>query len=92
MSKQSAALIALAGIVLADEKANEEVLSVGGPHGFSTFYGYYMLQAQAEAGDYAGAIRNMKDYWGGLLDRGATTFWEDFDVDWLKNAARASTN
>ena len=86
-SKQSAALIALAGIVPA-EKANEEVLSVGGPHGFSTFYGYYMLQAQAKAGDYAGAIRNMKDYWGGMLDLGATTFWEDFDVDWLKNAAR----
>ncbi|WP_337518332.1 alpha-L-rhamnosidase, partial [Alistipes ihumii] len=73
-SKQSAALIALAGIVPA-EKANEEVLSVGGPHGFSTFYGYYMLQAQAKAGDYAGAIRNMKDYWGGMLDLGATTFW-----------------
>ena len=71
-SKQSAALIALAGIVPA-EKANEEVLSVGGPHGFSTFYGYYMLQAQAKAGDYAGAIRNMKDYWGGMLDLGATT-------------------
>ena len=47
-----------------------------------------MLQAQAKAGDYAGAIRNMKDYWGGMLDLGATTFWEDFDVDWLKNAAR----
>lgn len=30
----------------------------------------------------------MKDYWGGMLDLGATTFWEDFDVDWLKNAAR----
>ena len=86
-SKQSAALIALSGIIPA-EKANDEVLKVDGAHGFSTFYGYYMLQAQGLAGDYAGAIENMKNYWGGMLDLGATTFWEDFDIDWLKNAAR----
>jgi len=23
-----------------------------------------------------------------MLDLGATTFWEDFDIDWMKNAAR----
>ena len=86
-SKQSAALIALSGII-DPQKANDEVLKVGGAHGFSTFYGYYMLQAQGMAGDYAGAIGNMKDYWGGMLDLGATTFWEDFDIDWMKNAAR----
>lgn len=86
-SKQSAALIALAGIVPA-ETANKEVLEVGGAHGFSTFYGYYMLKAQALAGDYTDAIQNMKDYWGGMLDLGATTFWEDFDINWKKNAAR----
>mgnify|MGYP002541645009 FL=1 len=86
-SKQSAALIALAGIIPA-EQANKEVLSVGGAKNFSTFYGYYMLQAQGLAGDYTGAINNMKDYWGGMLDLGATTFWEDFNIDWKKNAAR----
>ncbi|MDD3108272.1 MAG: alpha-L-rhamnosidase C-terminal domain-containing protein [Alistipes sp.] len=85
-SKQSAALISLAGIVPA-EKANE-VLKADGAHGFSTFYGYYMLQAQMKAGDYAGAIQNMKSFWGGMLDLGATTFWEDFNLDWMKNAAR----
>lgn len=86
-SKQSAALIALAGIVPA-KTANDEVLQVGGAHKFSTFYGYYMLKAQAMAGDYTNAINNMKTYWGGMLDLGATTFWEDFDIDWLNNAAR----
>ena len=86
-SKQSAALIALAGIVPA-EKANKEVLEVGGAKNFSTFYGYYMLKAQALAGDYTDAIANLKSYWGGMLDLGATTFWEDFNLDWLKNAAR----
>ena len=30
----------------------------------------------------------IRQYWGGMLDMGATTFWEDFDLEWTKNAAR----
>ena len=86
-TKQSAALAALAGLVPA-RQVNEEVLKKGGVEGFSTFYGYYMLQAKAKAGDYAGAIDNIDTYWGAMLDLGATTFWEDFDIKWLDNAAR----
>lgn len=84
--KQAAALLAMAGM-LPPEKVNSEVIAVGGPKSFSTFYGYYMLQAQAMAGDYEGAMDNISRYWGGMLDMGATTFWEDFDLDWTVNAA-----
>jgi len=86
-SKQAAALLALAGLMPA-EKANKEFISVGGTKDFSTFYGYYMLQAKAKAGDYQGAIADIREYWGGMLDMGATTFWEDFDLSWKKNAGR----
>ncbi len=86
-SKQAAALLALSGIITADQ-ANREVLSQNGVHKMSTFYGYYMLKARAMAGDYQGAIDNIREYWGGMLDLGATTFWEDFDIDWKKNAGR----
>ncbi|MDR1172719.1 MAG: alpha-L-rhamnosidase [Bacteroidales bacterium] len=85
--KQAAALMALADIVPA-RKANDEVIQAGGPKGFSTFYGYYMLEAQAKAGEYKAAMDNIRQYWGGMLDMGATSFWEDFDLDWTKNAAR----
>lgn len=85
-SKQAAALLALADMMPA-KKANNEVISKGGTDNFSTFYGYYMLQAKAKAGDYQGALDNIREYWGGMLDLGATTFWEDFDMSWLKNAA-----
>lgn len=85
-SKQAAALLALSGLVPA-QKANSEVLAVDGCARMSTFYGYYMLQARAKAGDYQGAIDCIRNYWGGMLDMGATTFWEDFDLDWTKNAA-----
>lgn len=86
-SKQAAALLALAGMMPA-EKADEEVLSVNGAHNFSTFYGYYMLQAKAKAGNYQGALNNIREYWGSMLKLGATTFWEDFNLDWLPNASR----
>ena len=32
-------------------------------------------------------MSHMKDYYGAMLDLGATTFWEDFNLDWTKNAA-----
>jgi alpha-L-rhamnosidase len=86
-SKQAASLLTLAG-VLAAQQANQEVISAGGVKNYSTFYGYYLLQAKAKAGDYQGAIDNIRDYWGAMLDLGATTFWEDFNMDWLPNASR----
>ena len=84
--KQAAALLALADMMPA-KTADQATISVGGAKNFSTFYGYYMLQAQAKAGNYQGAIDNIREFWGGMLDMGATTFWEDFDIGWLENAA-----
>lgn len=85
-SKQAAAMLRLAGLIPAD-KANK-ILSAGGIDHFSTFYGYYMLQAMAQSGDYQGAMDAIKNYWGPMLSLGATTFWEDFDVKWMKDAGR----
>lgn len=86
-SKQAAALMALTGLMDADA-AYQEVLEVGGAKNFSTFYGYYMLEAMAKAGKYTEAMDIISAYWGGMLDLGATTFWEDFNIEWLENAAR----
>ncbi len=85
-SKQGAALMALASI-MDPKEADENYLSVNGGHGFSTFYGYYMLRAMALAGNYTGAMDVIREYWGAMLDLGATTFWEDFNLDWIPNAA-----
>ena len=82
--KQAAALMAIAGIMDA-KKACDEVVSVDGAKGFSTFYGYYMLEAQAKAGQHQTALDIIRQYWGKMIDLGATTFWEDFDLDWAQN-------
>jgi len=85
--KQAAALMAVAGI-LDPVKACNEVVAVDGAARFSTFYGLYMLDALSMAGMHEKALEIIHAYWGGMLDMGATTFWEDFNVDWMKNSAR----
>lgn len=85
-SKQANALMALSGLADAKE-INAQVLSQDPFRGLSTFYGYYVLQARAMAGDYQGCLDVMRTYWGKMLDLGATTFWEDFNLDWTTNAA-----
>jgi hypothetical protein len=86
VSKQAAALLTLAGLQDPRE-LNQRVMAVGGAARMSTFYGYYVLQARAKAGDVPGCLQCIRDYWGGMLDMGATSFWEDFDLQWTKNAA-----
>ena len=87
LSKQANALRALAGTASADA-VNRDILSEDPFRGLSTFYGYYILQARALAGDYAGCLDLLRAYWGGMLDMGATTFWEGFEIDWMENSAR----
>ena len=84
--KQAVALMSLAGMVQDDWAA--DALLFNRSHGFSTFYGYYMLEALAKAGRYAEAMDLISEYWGAMIDLGATSFWEDFDIDWMANAGR----
>lgn len=86
-SKSGAALLSLAGMRNAKE-VSEQVLKIGGPKNISTFYGFYVLQALAKAGDTDTALDFIRSYWGAMLDFGATTFWEDFNLEWTNNAAR----
>lgn len=85
-SKQAAALLVMMGQKDAVE-VNEALLKRGGARGMSTFMGYYILTARAMAGDYEGCLACIREYWGGMLALGATSFWEDFDVEWTDNAA-----
>jgi alpha-L-rhamnosidase len=85
--KSPAALLALAGLRDAREVA-AQTLKKDGPADLSTFYGFYVLNALGQAGEIDTALDFIRQYWGGMLDFGATTFWEDFNLEWTKNAAR----
>lgn len=83
-AKQVTAIASLAGCINKKE-ASEEILrdlSVG----WSTFMSYYLLKA-ASFSDMSSTLSALEEYYGGMLSMGATSFWEDFDIMWLKNAS-----
>ena len=86
-AKSAAAIVALAGM-RSPKLVFSETLGRNGHEGVSTFYGYYMLEAMSAAGEDARALDTARDYWGGMLDMGATSFWEDFSLSWTNNAFR----
>ena len=81
-----AAAMQILGKVADPLRLNAEIMRHEPARGISTFYGYFVLLARAHAGDLGGALDVIRDYWGAMLDFGATTFWEDFDLDWTENA------
>ena len=85
-NSQAAALLAIQDMLDAG-KASEIILE-NGPEKFTSFMGYYLLEALAKGGRYAEAMDLISKYWGKMLDLGATTFWEDFNYSDAKNAAR----
>ena len=83
--KSPAALLSIAGFRDPADVSNN-VLKKDGPADLSTFYGFYVLNALAKSGDIDTGLDFISEYWGGMLDQGATTFWEDFDLAWTKDA------
>lgn len=59
----------------------------GGAKDFSTFMSYFILTTIATR-DKELAIKLMKEYHLGMINKGATTFWEDFDIEWIENSSR----
>jgi alpha-L-rhamnosidase len=40
---------------------------------------FYELEALCALGEQAHVLKEMKDYWGGMLKLGATSFWEEYN-------------
>jgi len=87
-NKAAGAILSLSGIADAAEM-NKTRFAGNGAKGYSSLMGGYILNARAEAGDIEGALKDMREFWGGMLEMGATTFWEDFSIDWMENAGRS---
>lgn len=84
--KQTAALALLAGTCGDTAAATRSILDEG-PQNFSTFYGYYMIEALAKVGKYEEAVDIIQQYWGKMIELGATTFWENLNWSDVANAA-----
>ena len=69
-------------------EASVAVLLEGGAKGCSVFFMYFILKALAENGYGEQALQIAQDYYGAMLDKGATTFWENFDIEWANGSCR----
>ena len=69
------------------DESDKSLLVKDGASGMSTFMSYYILKAVASF-DKDAAINMMKEYYGAMLNKGATTFFEDFDITWAENSCR----
>ena len=58
-------------VPVANDMAGSEVMS--------PYYGNYVLQAYGKMGQCQAGINLVRRYWGAMLSRGATTWWEEFD-------------
>ncbi|WP_321438947.1 alpha-L-rhamnosidase C-terminal domain-containing protein [uncultured Bacteroides sp.] len=85
-NKEAAALKVISG--LSRNKKDRDVILRSGARSFSTFYGYYMLEALAMNKKFDEATDIISKYWGAMLDLGATTFWEELNYDDIAKAGR----
>lgn len=84
-AKQVIALQTLAGHIGIDD-GTQRLLTADGAKGISAFMSYYILHALCVSGGKIEATRLLKEYFGSMLDLGATTFWEEFKTDWAEHA------
>lgn len=84
--KQIVALMYMAGML--DDKETADILTKDGGKGMSTFLSYYILTSAESTSEMSTVQQMLKEYYGAMLKVGATTFWEDFDLDWYQEGAR----
>lgn len=56
----------------------------------SPYYNYYVIQAMAKTGHREQALKWIRQYWGGMVAEGATSFWEAYDPSWYREDFHAS--
>lgn len=83
--KQIAALGVEADIL--DENKKDILLS-GGANGLSTFQSYFILKAVNRLGDKKEALNQLLTYHQAMIDLGATSFFEDFDLSWANDVTK----
>ncbi len=55
---------------------NDNVAQISTP-----YFKFYELEAICQTGDYSRVLNVIKDYWGAMIKAGATSFWEEFNIN-----------
>jgi hypothetical protein len=89
---QTNAMAVISGVAKTDQYSSiwQDVLSNVGkptwrPDVITPYYGSYVLDAMARMDHRAAALAWIREYWGGMINEGATSFWEAYDPAWPKD-------
>jgi hypothetical protein len=89
---QTNAMAVISGVATPDQYSSiwQNVLSNVGkptwrPDVVSPYYGSYVLDAMARVDHRDAALAWIREYWGGMINEGATSFWEAYDPAWPKD-------
>lgn len=55
------------------------------PQIVTPYFKFFELDVMGKLGEYEYICAQIKDYWGGMVDKGATTFWETYDPEDTKS-------
>lgn len=83
--KQIAALGVFNDIIDDNKK---DVLLANGANGLSTFLSYFIFSAIDKLGHHEDSINYLKQYYGKMIELGATSFFEDFDINWANDVTK----
>jgi hypothetical protein len=89
---QTNAMAIFSGV--ADEKQTadiwDKVLSQPRHFMITPYYNFYVITAMAQSGHRREALDWIREFWGGMANEGATSFWEAYDPSWPKGNFHAS--
>ncbi|MDE3179207.1 MAG: alpha-L-rhamnosidase [Acidobacteriota bacterium] len=79
---QPNAMAIYSGLASASETRTiyEKVLSHPDEFRITPYYNFYVISAMASAGQYQHALDWIRKYWGGMVRRGATSYWEAYEL------------
>jgi hypothetical protein len=83
---QTNAMAIFSGVATEQQTAAiwEKVLSRPRQFMISPYYNFYVITAMVASGHRQEALDWIREYWGGMIKEGATSFWEGYDPDWPK--------
>lgn len=64
-----------------EEIKNNVILNPNIPAISTPYMRFYELEAMCTLGEHNYVLQEMKDYWGGMLSLGATSFWEKYNPE-----------
>lgn len=62
-----------------DKIKNNVILNDVIPQITTPYFKFFELEALCKLGEFDNVLKQIEDYWGGMIKEGATSFWEEYD-------------